>query len=514
MDRLLVLLAAGAAPAYILAKLPLPERNPVLFLSVLSFAAAVFFWREPEVIVDASRYFTQAKHLELYGAGYFLREWGRDISAWTDAPVIPFFYGLVFKYFGESRLPIQVFTTLLFSSTVLLTHMTGKALWNRETGFFAGVFLLGMPYLFSQIPLMLVDLPSTALLMLSVYTFLMALERGRSWIAFAAAALFLAFFSKYSAWLMLSVLPVILAVRVLRKEDTPEGAPRVYLSRGLAVAGIALLLIGAFFLYKCDVFSGQIRLLMSYQKPGLKRWSESYVSTFLFQIHPFITAAAVYSAYAAFRKRDPRYLAASWLALLIFALQIKRIRYSLPAFPMFALLGAYGLCELKNSELKKFIAFSVAVSSFTIALFAYLPFLETMNAVNITRAGEYLDSLNARDVEVFTLPPKDPAVNPAVAVPLLDLFTRKNIIYRYDRSSAPPAKQIEASPLRFTWEYKNPSYYSASGKDANVLATIGGPDDDVPRDVAQRMKDCRVKKTFDTTENIFSSQTFVTVCLH
>ena len=63
-------------------------------LFIVSFAVSAMFWQEPEMIVDASRYFTQAKHLELYGFGYFFREWGNGINAWTDLPAIPFLYGV------------------------------------------------------------------------------------------------------------------------------------------------------------------------------------------------------------------------------------------------------------------------------------------------------------------------------------------------------------------------------------------------------------------------------------
>ena len=67
-------LAAGLFLAAILAKTPFPGRRPAGALFLGSFALAVVFWGEPEVIVDASRYFTQAKHIELRGPEYFLCE--------------------------------------------------------------------------------------------------------------------------------------------------------------------------------------------------------------------------------------------------------------------------------------------------------------------------------------------------------------------------------------------------------------------------------------------------------
>src|SRR4030067_2780794 len=107
----------GLVTAYLLSGFSFPERNPCFFLFFVSFAARMFFWKEPEVIVDASRYFTQAKNLKVFGVKYFLLEWGRGINAWTDLPLVPFLYGLIFKFFGESRIYIQIFTTFLFSMT-------------------------------------------------------------------------------------------------------------------------------------------------------------------------------------------------------------------------------------------------------------------------------------------------------------------------------------------------------------------------------------------------------------
>jgi 4-amino-4-deoxy-L-arabinose transferase-like glycosyltransferase len=187
-------------------------QKPLLFLAISSFAVSTIFWKTPEVIMDSSRYFTQAKHLEAYGASYFLKEWGNGINAWTDLPLMPFIYGLVFKFFGESRAYIQIITSSLFSMTVVVTCLTGRTLWDEETGFFAGAMLLGIPYLYSQIPLMLVDVPTMFFLTLSIFTFIKAMESGRGWILFSALSIFCAVLSKYSTWMMLSVLVVIFLV--------------------------------------------------------------------------------------------------------------------------------------------------------------------------------------------------------------------------------------------------------------------------------------------------------------
>ena len=181
-------LAAGLFLAAALVRVPFARRRPAGVLFLCSFAVAAVSWGEPEVIVDASRYFTQAKHLELYGLAYFLREWGGQIAAWTDLPLIPLLYGLIFSLAGEDRIYIQVFTTLLFSASAVLTYLIGRTLWDEATGFCAGALLLGMPYLLTQVPLMLVDVPTMFFLLLAVFTTLKALERGGGILRAAALA--------------------------------------------------------------------------------------------------------------------------------------------------------------------------------------------------------------------------------------------------------------------------------------------------------------------------------------
>src|SRR5574340_14376 len=154
---ILLSLAGGIILAFFISRSRFSVGSYKLYLFLAAFITSALFWSEPEVVVDASRYFTQAKHLELYGVKYFVREWGQDINAWTDMPLVPFLYGLVFRIFGETRIYIQVLNTTLFSLTAVLTFELGKALWDEETGLLAGVFLLGMPYLLTQVPLMLVD---------------------------------------------------------------------------------------------------------------------------------------------------------------------------------------------------------------------------------------------------------------------------------------------------------------------------------------------------------------------
>lgn len=506
-----VLLCFSLAAAFMLSRFALVERNPSAALFILSFAVSALFWQEPEMIVDASRYFTQAKHLELYGFNYFFREWGNGINAWTDLPAIPFIYGSLFAVFGESRLIIQVFNAFLFSSAVVLTYLTGKELWDSDTGLYAASFLLGIPYLFTQVPLMLVDLPSMFFLMLSIYTFLLALRRGGIMVSIASLIIFISFFTKYSTWLMLTVIPVMYAVELHRNRK--EGLDRFAL-RGMIVFFVSFFLISILIAYKHDEIIKQIHLLISYQMQGLKRWGESLVSTYLFQMHPVIPILSVLSLSVAVRKKDLSLIIVAWLVFLILALQVMRIRYIIMVFPLVSLMAAYGLGLIRDKMNARFIAYSTAAFSLTLALSGFMPFLQHTSAVNLRDAAEYLDSLDVAVVEVFTPLPQEYVMNPAVSVPLLDLHTKKKIVYHYEEAEYPLPEDINTSALRFTWGYKNPLYYQEGVKEDDKKAVLIITDSlsrELPPAILLKIAGLSEKRTFEISDSAFRHKTLVTI---
>lgn len=507
VSQIFFLNVAGITASYLLSRCSFPEKNPVIFLLLASFIFGALFWQEPEVILDTSRYFTQAKHLEVYGIGYFLDEWGRGINAWTDMPLVPFLYGLIFKFFGESRLYIQIFTTLLFSLTIVCTYLIGEMLWDRDTGFYGGILLLAVPFLFTQAPLMLVDVPAMFFLTFAIFSFIKALNKGGIWLFISSFGILLAVFSKYSTWLMLSVLIVVFLVYLMQsyKSETQKETSS-YLYRGVLIALLAVLLTGIIIICKFDVISAQISLLNEYQKPGLRRWGESFISTFFFQTHPFVSIAALYSIYAAFKKRDLKYLIILWMMFLIAALQIKRARYILIAFPMFTLMASYGLQMIANREVKRSIVLCALSSSLIVACFSYIPFLDKMSPSNLMNAGAFLDTINTDSVKVYTLPAKETLVNPAIAVPVLDLFSDKVIHYEYDSRLSPSFQIIKESSVRFTWEFTNPDYYASvsnAARDEAVAIILNGPDDKIPVNIKKEIEGYKLAGKFMSSSGMF-----------
>jgi len=517
VSSIFIILIFGVITAYGLSRLSFQERHPIIFLTATSCIVCYLLWGVPEAVVDVSRYFTQAKHLSEYGVAYFLKEWGGDINAWTDLPLLPFLYGLIFKFFGENRVYIQIFTMLLFAMTTVCTYLLGKTLWDEDTGLHAGLLLSAIPYLLVQTPLMLVDIATMSFLTFSLYAFIMALKNGGKWVFISSMAIFLAVFSKYSTWMLLSVLGVAFIICLIKPHEllTPLGRKlnvsyarlRTRCIKNASLTALfAGILIGIVIFSKFDLIAEQINLLMTYQKPALKGWSESFTSTFFFQMHPFITLAALYSLYAAIKKKDMKYAIISWLVFLIILLSIKRIRYILPLFPMLTLMAAYGLQEIKNVEFRRFVVLSAVVSSLVIALFVYLPFLQKTASVNLMNAGRYIDTLEASHVEVLTIPSKTSTINPAVSVPILDFFTDKDIYYDYEKIT-PPAK-AKTSPLRFTWVYKNPEYYKITIKNSSdfnipIIIITSGREYTLPEYLQEKIKGYRKTTVFDSTTGFF-----------
>jgi hypothetical protein len=500
---LLCLFALGIA--YIFSKIEVKERHEGKVLFALAFISGVLFLPIPEIMIDTARYFTYAKYAELYGLGYFVKEWGYAIKPWTDLPLVPFIYGIIFRFLGESRLYIQVFNLLLFSSSVLLTMRIGDVLFGKGTGFYAGLALLAFPYLLIQVPQMMVDVATMFFLTLAVYSTINALEKGTlAATAFAGVAVALAFFSKYSTWTMLSVLAVVF---VIYARKNMQKALKTY----TIIAALSGLLIAAVLLPKLPVFVEQIELLRSYQAPGLRRWGESYLSTFFFQIHPFVSLAAIYALYLAVKERRGEAAIALWPFLLLFLLDVKRIRYTLPLFPMLALLAGYAISRVKDAETRKFLAGYAMSFSILLALFAFLPFIESLSIVNLRDAGEFLDTLSVEEVEVHAWVPPKTSYNPSIAVAMLDLFTSKEIIYNPDPIIPPEKEKILRSPIRFTWEYEVPPYYRRNSS-SDVVVIIQRQYNGMPAYLEQRVSNLTLLARFNSTiEGLFRFRTLIDV---
>jgi hypothetical protein len=501
------LLLAASLISYPLSRSALLEKAPSTFLLLASFFLSALLWDLPEVIIDSARYFAQAKYLQLHGAAYFLREWGNEIEVWTDLPLVPFIYGLIFRVFGEYRIVIQLFNTLMFAGTAVLTCQIGNRLGGKNIGLHAGLLLLAMPYLVLQVPLMMTDIAAMFFLTLAIFATMVAVEReNTAFCLFASVAILLAMLTKYSNWLMLSIVPVILLVNV------PAGWLRC-LRCGVTIIVGVILPLGVLMLLKLDVLVDQMRLLHEFQAPALYRWQESWLSTFFFQLNPVVALSALFSIYLAIVKKDIRYLVAAWLILLILLLEIKRIRYSIAALPMLAIMASYGISGFGSQATRKFIVTSTTLTAILLTVSAYIPFLENNSAANIRQAGLLLDSMAAESAEVFILPQSRSTLNPLIALPLLDLFTKKDIVYRA-RNDIESPRDISRLPWRWTWEVTNRHYRAdrASKESSDIVVLIHSRSSQQTSPwIEQSLRNYHLLHEFNRFSGAFRFKTFVSV---
>lgn len=509
-----LLLVAGLLVSVRLSSITVSRTYTTSLLFLLSFITGLAHWSNPEMIIDAARYFTQAKHLEIHGIGYFFNQWGKEIAPWTDLPLMPFIYGVIFKVFGENRFGIQIINTFFFSGTVLVTYFTGKNLWSHRVGLYGALMLLAIPYLHAQVPLMMVDVPSMFFLTLAVFLYIRAIQgKGVETAAIAASSIALAMLSKYSIWLMLSILPIISLVLVLESDNKIKR--HAIWQQSALVAGILFLLASLVMFWRYEVFAKQIGLLINYQLPILGGWTESFVSTFLFQVYPLVSLAAVLSIYFAFRKMDYRFLIISWMLALLIVLDIERIRYAIIVFPMLALMAGYALSHIKEARIRRYLTLSILVSASMISFFGNKAFLGGSSASNIKIAGEYINTLNVTEVEVIPLHQVKSNVNPALSIPLLDLVTSKKVVYRGKELTHSELNKpwIQKSTLRFSWEYKIPAFYRSINETQNKVYAIilSYPNQVLPESVKSRLSNFYRARRFDNQEGIFQYTTIVDI---
>ncbi|WP_455198581.1 ArnT family glycosyltransferase, partial [Kaarinaea lacus] len=483
-------LVAGLLAALLFINRTFSRHQALSLLLLLSFALSMSHWGNPEVIVDAGRYFSQAKYLEIYGLGYFFEQWGRGIMAWTDMPLLPLVYGLVFKIAGESRLGIQLVNTALFTATIFLTYLLGKQLWNSKVGLYGATMLLSMPYLHTQVSLMMVDVPAMFFLTLAVFLFSRAISKGGNGsMALAAIAIVLAMLAKYSNWLMLSVLPVISGIAYYSSANTTDKTQ--VLKRSGMIFALFILFAVIPLLWGHEVFVRQIELLLTYQLAIIDGWTESHLSTFIYQLHPFIAILAIFSLFLAYKRKDSRILIVSWMLFLVFVLDIERIRYVLIVFPMLALMAGYAISHLNSRIFRRYLALSILVTASTVSVMGHASFLSQTSAVNLQSAANDINNLDYPGVEIIVLEQQNSSVNPLISVPLLDLYLQKPVIpTNVDRrGSKLLSKEQLKSTLRFTWEYRIPDYYQPGNqKDKNIIAVISSYENqEIPANVSQHL---------------------------
>ncbi len=435
----------------------------LLVLSLIILAPSFYL---PEVIIDSSRYFIQAKYLSTHGVQYFLKNWGTEIPAWTDTPLIPFIYGLLFRFFGEHRFVVMSFNSLLLIFSLGITYKTGKLLFNEKAGTYSAALLCSIPYLFLLTPQLLVDTNTMFFFILSIYLLISSICKGGTFRSILAGlGIALALLSKYSVWAISFIYPLILVVFYLKRKKDFKFSAFYSLALGFSIIVILVLL-------KRDLFLDQLFLLLGFQRKGLQTWSEGYISIFFYHMYPLIIVFCILGLTVALKDKDIFILIPLCFFVFIFIFSAKRMRYLIPFFPLIALLAGYGLSSIYNEQKQRYLAMAAIFWSFIVLSFLYQPFLNKTSMKNLLFAARQLQKLPSSEVNVTALAQSGSLANTSVATTILDYYLDKKLIFIGAWQKTKKESLPEYHPLRFTWEISLPSYYKGRADLKNPMVVI------------------------------------------
>ena len=504
--RLFLLLIAGMPVTAMLARyLPLEKIPPAVLLPMgLVWLAPI--WPVPEPLLDAGRYFLQAKYLATYGLPVFLREWGGDLWVWTDLPLTATLYGVVVSFFGEERYWLQGVNSALFACALWVTALVGQRLWDKTTGLAAGLLLMSMPLYFVQASFVLNDSHLLFLFVLSIFFHLQAVDRGRFSIVAAALSLAALLLTKYSAVFFATV---HLAPAVLAWVKGESERRR----RSCLVLLLAFLFITPFLVMKHEVVLSQLAMLLTYQAEGLGRWQESYLSTFLFHVHPFVVLLALPAMAIACRKKEQAFFLLGWLPLAALVLGIGRSRYLFPLLPIMALFAANGLYRFVHSPwARRALLLAVLFSSALQAHGSAVPFLQKISMANLRDAGTWIDRHATGPVTVHFLPQAASTGDTYALLPLLDLYTMVELLPAEIRHAPARHRQYQNS-LQFTGEMEEARFYRERQRKktrTHVILSSQPVDPRTAGDVT-RCGQVSIVNTFWQDSTIFRYKALVTV---
>jgi 4-amino-4-deoxy-L-arabinose transferase-like glycosyltransferase len=126
-------------------------------------------------------------------------------------PLVPLLFGLFVKTFGDTLIVPRLVSLLFLLATVPVTYQLGRRLYGRATGLLAALSLVLIPYMFRVGVAARTDMAVTFFASVALLCVVRLVDRPDwKWIAGTGISIGLAVLCKYSAFLILPVLPLLL----------------------------------------------------------------------------------------------------------------------------------------------------------------------------------------------------------------------------------------------------------------------------------------------------------------
>lgn len=185
----------------------------------------------------------------------------------------------------------------------------------------------------------------------------------------------------------------------------------------------------------------------------------------------------------------------------------------IPLLPLLTLMAAYGIQALQDARLQRFISYVCVFSSLVVVFGAYKPFLQRTSMNNLLAAGQFLDTLPTDSFSVLCLPQHESSGSTYAALPILDLYTQKNLrsATLWPSITDQPADFLKTS-LRFSWELQQPDFYLPAVPNGTMPRVIIASGDLLPpQGTPDATNKQTVLKKFDQRTGVFRYKAFVAI---
>jgi 4-amino-4-deoxy-L-arabinose transferase-like glycosyltransferase len=430
-----------------LTKVKPKTRTVIIFL--LGLISAFSLFGTVQTNPDMGRYQVEAKYLAENGVVKFFKEWGVFYCP-IDFPVIPFFYGLSYKIFGEGEWAVLLVNLFFFAGVLFFTYKIAEKLFNKKVATLSIILLSTTPFVLTQTPLFLVDIGQTFFLVLSIYLLIKNFGENSILLSFLTAVIIsLASFTKGHAVLFFAPVFIFSLLKTFTDKDFRKNffitwglalildLLALYLKKDwflnwifkalptesfiasllpLVIIGIALL-VGLMISLK----NKELATFIKEKIPG-KYWLIGFYLIFIF-LFIFGNSKAFYlrtpipamniivaclfylSPFFIYKKHSKEGLFLLFWALTPLFIPNTMFKYQLPAYPAIMILASFSLASIAktNKKLWRFMVLILAFSA-TITYFFFLPMINTHVKNNFRNAVRYADERNPNKIVLLFFP--------------------------------------------------------------------------------------------------------------
>lgn len=424
----------------------------VVIVFVLGLVSAFSLWGTVQTNPDMGRYQVEAKYLSENGIIKFFKDWG-GVYCPIDFPVIPFFYGLAYKIFGEGELAVFLVNLFFFSGILFLAYEIANKLFDKKVAIISVILLSTTPFILTQTPLFLVDIGQTFFLLLTIYLLLKNFDKNSVWLSFLTAIVIsLASLTKGHAVLFLVPVFIFSLIEAFYGNRQINFKKTFFTTWGLAIildllaiyfkkewfwnwifkavpvksfvaSLVPLVIIGAILVIGLLVFVKNKNFLADFRKKIPTKYLLIIFYAFFILLFVFggprafylrtpipamniIVACLFYlSPFFIYKRHSGEGLFLLFWALIPLFIPNTMFKYQLPAYPAILILASFSLASIFKTEKRIWQSLIVILAfSTTITYCFFLPMIKTHVKNNFKNAVRYAEEKNPDEIVLLFFP--------------------------------------------------------------------------------------------------------------